>query len=253
MFWIKNKRLNRIIKWFLISAATVLGILLFYVYILISPGLLFRYSIRYKNFIVYSRHELGKGIYPLLDETERNLTTSELTDKQMFHKIFLCDSYSLYRFLNPYDNKYSYAINTPFFSNILIANTEIDKNEAYGKENGNPFVFVRKLSSVIAHEATHALINKRLKVKTEGWKIEGYCESVYYHDTLNIYEAKEFLNNIDAGKTYYGSRYKKYYMAVTYLRLYEKMNFDDIINSKLTLDEILNTIKDKKNITGNNK
>jgi hypothetical protein len=245
MFWIKNKRLNRIVKWFLLSLAAVLGILFLYIYLLISPGLLFRYSIKYKTFIVYSRHELGKGIYPLLDEAERNLSTSELTDKHIIHEIFFCDSYSLYKFLNPYDNKYSYAINTPIFSNILIANTDIDKNEAYGKEKGDPFLFVRKLSSVIAHEVTHTFINKNLKVKTEGWKIEGYCESVYYKDTLNIYEAKEFLNNFDAGKKYYGSRYKKYYIAVTYLRLYEKMKFIDIINSKLPLNEILKTIKEK--------
>ena len=146
MPWIKNKKHGRIIKWFLISAVIVVGILFLYVYILICPGHIFRYSVRYKNFIVYSRHETGKGIYPLLDEAERNLSTSEITDKQVVHKIFFCDSYSLYKFLNPFDNKFSYAINSPpHFYNILIANTNIDKNEAYGKESGNPFIFVRKL------------------------------------------------------------------------------------------------------------
>jgi hypothetical protein len=245
MFRIKNKKLNRIVKGLLLSLATVLGIFFLYVYILINPSLLFGYSVKYKNFIVYSRHELGKGIYPILDEAESNLSASELTDKHFIHEIYFCDSYSLYKFLNPYDNKYSYAINSPpHFYNIIIANTDINKNEAYGKESGDPFVFVRKLSSVIAHEATHTFIDKRLTVITEGWKIEGYCESVYYKDTLNISEAKEFLNNIDDGKKYYGSRYKKYYIAVTYLRLHEKMKFDEIIGSKLSLDEILKTVKE---------
>jgi hypothetical protein len=247
MFWIKNKKIKRIIKKVLIFLCVLLGLFIFYTYIRIKPGLLFGHSLKYKNFIVYSRHDLDKNIFKVLDEAENNLSTSELSDTTLIHRIYLCDSYLLYKFFFPLIKK-SYAENAPpHFYNIMIANSNIIKNEVYGKDLGDDFVFVRKLSSVIAHEVTHTLIDIKL-IKTyfpkiEGWKIEGYCETVYYSDTLNISDAKGFLKKYKLSKTIPGGKYMKYYIAVAYLRLYKEMKFDDIMRLKLSLMEVLKEVE----------
>lgn len=76
----------------------------------------------------------------------------------------------------------------------------------------------------------------------EGWKNEGYSETIGYNETLNLTTAKEFLKaNKNNDKP--GVLYKKYYYAVAYLLQIEKMKFEDIIAASLTLDDVLNKIE----------
>jgi len=240
LFQIKNK------KWKIVEYI-VEGMLLIYLGLICYPNLLFAHSIKYKNFRVYSTKEIDSNIYNILDKAEINLSTSSINDTAITYRLYLCNNYSLYFFFAPKSRK-AFANNYSIIHNLFISNCDIRINEAYkNDENDN---YVRQLSELIAHEATHTLTEKKLGFwkywVLEGWKNEGYSETIGYNERPNLTTVKEFLKeNKDSNKP--GVLYKKYYYAVAYLLQIERMKFEDIIATNLTLDEVLNKVETKEN------
>jgi hypothetical protein len=120
----------------------------------------------------------------------------------------------------------------------------VRKNEAYKNEENDSYI--RQLSELIAHETTHTLTEKKLgfwKYRTlERWKNEGYSETIGYNEAINLSTVREFLKtnqNNDSHKVLY----QKYYFAVAYLMQIEKMKFQDIVATKLTLNGVLDKIE----------
>ena len=78
------------------------------------------------------------------------------------------------------------------------------------------------------------------------WQTEGYCESIYYADTVNLHSAKDFIIAHERSDRSRNTLYKEYYFAITYLRDVKKMNFEEILNSDLSFNQILEEIKNEK-------
>ena len=239
LFRIKNKKVK-------IANYIITGLLIFYIGLIIYPNFLFGHSIKYKNFRIFSTNSLDNNIYALLDKAESNLFTSTINDTTITHNIYLCNSYSRYAFFAPL-SRTAFGCNYAVINNIFISNCNVKKNEAY--KNDGEDNYVRQLSQTIAHEITHTLAEKKLglwKFETlKNWKNEGYCETISYNDILDIATLKDFL---ESNKNNDGHRihYKKCYFAVAYLMQIEKMKFEDIIATTLTLDEVLNKIETTK-------
>jgi hypothetical protein len=236
LFQIKNK------KWKIVEY-TVGGILLIYVGLICYPNLLFAHSIKYRNFTVYSTKEIDGNIHNILDKAEINLSTSDINNTAISYKLYLCNNYSFYSFFAPKSRK-AFANNYSIVHNIFISNCDIRRNEAY--KNDERDNYVRQLSELIAHEATHTLTEKKLGfwkyLTLERWINEGYSETIGYNEALNIATAKEFLKtnkNSDSPSV----SYKKYYYAVAYILQIERMKFEEIIEADLTLDDVLNKIE----------
>lgn len=207
------------------------------------PDFLFDHSIKYKNFEIFSNQQIDERIYKILDEAENNISDSEIYGKELRQKIYFCDNHLLYTLFALNSNK-AFACNTPSTGNIFVASSNINKNEAY--RNDDSVKYTRQLSQLITHETTHTLIVKKLgywKSKIlSSWKKEGFCEYVSYNTKNGIKEAKEFLiANKNDGRI--GTNYIRYKFAVTYLMENEKMTFDDVIRTDLTLEQVLNKIE----------
>jgi len=155
----------------------------------------------------------------------------------------LCNNYSLYTFLTPLSRK-AFAVNYPFINNIFIANCNNDKNEAY--KNDEKDNYIRQLSSLISHETTHTYIETKIGFwknrSLSDWKKEGYCDYVGCGQINNLEKTKKLLTE-NTNKYTAGSYYKRYYIAVNYLKTFEKMTIEEIISTKLTLDEVLKKIE----------
>ena len=236
--FLKNKKLRT--ANYLIS-----GFALIYIGLIIYPNILFGYSVKYKSFHIFSNNPIDYNINKIIDDTETNLSSSEIYEQNITHKVFLCNSYSLYTFFVPFSRR-AFACNYPLINNTFIAKSNIAKNESY--KNDAKDNYIRKLSETVAHEITHAMTEKKLGlwkyITLENWKNEGYSETIGYNDTLNMAIVKDFLK-INKNNDGYRVHYRKCYFAVAYLMQIEKMKFEDIVATKLTLDEVLKKIETK--------
>ena len=221
----------------------VSGLFVIYIGLIIYPNFLFGYSFRYQNLNVYSTHPLSNNILAVLREAETKLLSSEIYSRDKVHPIYLCNNYGLYTFFAPFSRK-AFACNYPFSGRIFIASCDVDKNEAYKNDENDQYT--RPLSTLISHEVSHTSIRERIgfwKYKMlNSWKNEGYCDYVGYGGSGDMNEAKAFLiKSKDDHKP--GTEYRKYYFAVNYLVTREKMTFDQIISSDLSLEAVLNKVR----------
>jgi len=238
-----------------IISYSILGLFIMYFSIICYPNFIFAYALNYKNFKVHSTQPLGDSIKKILDMSEQKLITSEIYNKKITQNIYLCNNYNLYTFLTPLSRK-AFAANFSFLNNIFIASCNYEKNQAYkNDENDN---YTRQLSSLISHETTHTFIEKKIGFwknrSLSNWKKEGYCEYVGCGPINDIETTKTILTE-NANQHTPGSYYKRYYIAVNYLKTVEKMTIEEIFSTELTLDEVLKKIEESKteNLkTGNN-
>ena len=239
LFQIKSK------KWKIVEYI-ITGIFIIYVGLICYPNLLFGHSIKYRNFTVYSTREIDSNIYNILDNAKTNLCNSSINDTTITYRIYLCNNYSFYLFFAPKSRK-AFANTYSIIHNIYISNCDIKRNEAY--KNDEKDNYVRHLSELMAHEASHILTEKKLGfwkyLFLEGWKNEGYSEFVGYNKAVRFTSVKEFLKtnmNNDRSNVWY----QKYYFAVSYLMQIERMNYEDMIATKYTLDDVLRKIETMK-------
>ncbi len=245
-----NKRLSSLTDFFFIRSRkakianySLGGLLAIYLIIIAFPNFLFGYTFKYKNFVVRSTTALGGNIQTILDQAEHNLSAAEIYDESLTEDIYLCNDYFLYSLLAPLA-RHAFACNYTLVNNIFIAKCDIDRNLA--NKNDKQDNVSRSLSQLIAHETTHSLIKERLGYwksrMLPSWKNEGYSEFIGYNNVCAWKEAKQFLvTHKDDNRP--STTYRKYYYAVAYLHDVKKMNFDEIIASNLTFEQVLDRIE----------
>ncbi len=245
MFWIRNKKVYGVIKVILKSFLVILALIVIKIIITAYPNMFFWHSITYKNFSVHSTQVIDNRIYKILDKATSNLTTFKINDTNAVYRVYLCQSSSFYHTLIfPYVAK-SIAFNFPHTNMIFIKNADVLKDIANIEDMDD----TRKLSKVITHEITHTFEEKvfqNAKIpfsNVETWKTEGYCDLVGYNDTLDITNAKEFIKGHKNTIMTFKDIRREYYFAVSYLVYFEKMSFEDILKSNLTLTEVLDKIE----------
>jgi hypothetical protein len=214
------------------------GITLLYVSLIMFPMAIFGHVLEYKKFTIYSTSPLDSQITEILDQSEINLTSSEIysSGKQ---KIFICNNQLLYTFLAPGASK-AFACNYPVVNNIFIANCDVRDNLAYKKSSER----TRNLHELIAHEITHSFIDKHLGlVKSKllpDWINEGYCDYIGYNEKYNHEEAKNFLMKNSTSDQ--NDLYKKYYYAVGYLLDRKQISLHDLFTARYTFDDTIREI-----------
>ena len=222
---------------------TIILVILLSTYILTVtfPQPLFKYHIEYKNFKVYSNQKLDNNIYNILDNVNNKLKISKIYTDKIHYRLFICNNYTKYTYFANINHN-SLGITLPLIGHIFIPNTDIKNNLTISNINSK-----RSLDSIIAHEATHKLLeNKYGFIKSRfmtTWKEEGYCDYIAHTSTFNIQEGiKIFKNNQDNNSNEY--KYFIYRLRMTYLLNVKKENLDNILNTKYDLNILDNEIKD---------
>jgi len=229
----------------IIESALVIIIIL-YVGAITYPYILFKHSIKYKNIEVYSTKPIDSSIIKVLSSSFLKLDKTTIDDTTKIHEIFLCNNFTLYSCLAPTSRK-AFGCNYIYLNSIFIAKCNVNKNESY--KNDNTDNYVRNLDEVIAHEISHRLLLNKFGVWKnkwiENWKNEGFCETIGYGQIFNLIEAKNFItkNKNNNGHRVY---YKKCFYAVSYLMTERKMTLNEIISSKITLEDTLKLIQTSK-------
>jgi len=202
-----------------------------FILLLSFPQLLFAHETSYKQFHVYSREPSDQHVDAVLDAVEARLATSTINDDRVTPKVYLTNSYRLYRSLSLNMGWNSFGKGYPLLptNNIFINKSDLAADQVFRDAAMHN---TRSLSGVIAHEVTHLLIRKRYgywrNVTMAAWKKEGYAEYVAGGSTLpHETGIKMWKANPKDGTGY---QYFKYYMLVKYLLEQEKLSVDDLFD-----------------------
>lgn len=164
------------------SLKKVLNLLCYlYIVLLLFPQTVFSNKITYKNLRVYYHEESVNvnDIKKVIDQAIALLEKSTLYNNNVSQKIFLCSNPTEYALFSGF-NFSSKGINHPFTNNIFISKSSVEQNIVLKKRNQQRH---RTLSSVIAHEITHSLVDRSIgmipsRFKLPTWKTEGYSEFI---------------------------------------------------------------------------
>jgi hypothetical protein len=227
------------------AVSVVLGApVLAYLLILIFPEVLFAHHIRHRNFDVYSEIPLDAKIIPILDEAATLMERSPLNDPGMEHRLFLCDTPFKRRWLAPRTHvSFGTTYTVLLRRNTILNRTDVPANLIF---RDAPARNRRSLSSVIAHERVHALMDYRYGDLTcerlPDWKKEGYCEYIAGSPTFDVDEGKRLVRRgeSDASAPF---RYFRYWLMVKYLIDIERLDIDEILAREFNPDEILGKVR----------
>lgn len=164
-------RLGRWRRGLLSAAGTLAATLAGWLALVIRPQPLFAHTLERGPVVLYAREPLGADAGPMLDEVLRRVSRSPFFDAKQRYSVFLCDSHTLFRFLTVAPK--GRGITSPF------GNVFIDPGARHAGD--------RDLEYFVAHELTHAMVQRRLgyfsQRKLAAFQREGYADYVAFADT----------------------------------------------------------------------
>jgi len=208
----------------------------------------FNDKIKYKNFQVFYDQKIPNEIFPILDNVEQLIQKSECYDPDLNFKIFLrsdANKYNLLPFQFPEVGS-GHAI--PGIKNVFLYKSNCSTDTTY-----NHLGHARSLSSVLAHELTHVMVESKWFFKAKMayfdknsltpfgalWKEEGYAEYIAGNLPIKMEEGIKLLEG--TSKKHYSPNFEyfKYWLAVRHLILKKQMTFEEILSSDLQLATVL--------------
>ena len=222
----------------------IIVLALVFIVLVIFPNLtIYHHKVIYGNFRIYSDKEIDDNIYQILDEVEKKLIRSEIYNEKVKYRMYLSSSIKLYATFVP-GQKDAFAAAFPIFKNIFVSQTDIKNNKVYrNAEEDNE----RSLSSVLAHEATHILIEKKIGIagnrKLVTWKKEGYCEYIGGEGAFDLNAGiKMIYNGVNSASPAF--QYLKYRLLVTYLLNEKKLDFESLVNTTINQNQLEKELQD---------
>ncbi|QEH37312.1 hypothetical protein OJF2_59020 [Aquisphaera giovannonii] len=142
------------------------------------PQVLFAYSVSERGITLYSSRPIAARAADRLARARDLIDRSELAVPGRSERVFLCNSPWLYRLFAPLSGG-AFAVSMPATGHIFVAMADVDADLAYSQAA----VYNRRtFSGLVAHEATHNLIRRRLGLwrasRLPSWVVEGYCDHV---------------------------------------------------------------------------
>ncbi len=216
----------------------IIALALIFIVLVIFPNLtIYHHKVIYKKFRIYSDKKIDDNIFQILDEVEKKLSRSEIYNEKVKYRMYLSSNIKLYATFVP-GQKNAFAAAFPIFKNIFVSQTDIKSNKVYrnAKEDNE-----RSLSSVLAHEATHILIEKKIGIrgnrKLATWKKEGYCEYIGGEVAFDLNAGIKMIYN-GVNSTSPAFQYLKYRLLVTYLLNEKKYDFEALVNTTINQSQL---------------
>lgn len=238
-----SKKIGRAINLSLVFTAILFGIIICFPQIYY-----FNDVVKYKNFCVYYDKKIPDQIYQILDSVEQLIQQSECYNSKLVLKIFLRSDSSKYNVFPWQFPEKCIGWTIPFINNIFLHKADCKRNLSY-----NYLGHERSLTTVLAHEITHVLIEKKWLLKSKAarlqkcnrssfgafWKEEGYAEYVSGDLPIPLEEGLKVLRNKMTPAYEPHMEYFKYWLAVRYLLVHKEMSFKEILDAELNLDNVL--------------
>ena len=220
----------------------------------------FKDKIEYKNFQVFYDQKIPNEIFPILDTVEQLIQASECYDPNLKFRIFLRsdpNKYNLFPFQFPEKGS---GQTIPAIKNVFLYKSDCLTNTSY-----NHLGHARPLSSVLAHELTHVMVENKWFFKAKMayfdqgsltsfgalWKEEGYAEYIANDLPITMEEGIKILKGMSKSDYLPHFEYFKYWFAVRHLMLDKHMTFEEILSSNLLIANVLeDALREKDSVTG---
>lgn len=236
----------------LVVSLLVASICAFFLIIFFPQAYYFNDKIEYKNFHVYYDKKIPDQIFGILDTVDQLIQKSDLYDQTIKFKIFLRSDEDKYNFFPLQFPEVGCGWAIPVIKNVFLYKSDCEKNATY-----NHIGHMRTLSTVLAHELTHILVENRYFFKSKKafldnhslspfgllWKEEGYAEYIAGGPSMELDEGLKLLHDENMVEYRPHFEYFKYWLAVRYLITQKHMTFQEILDADLKLDEVLNEAK----------
>jgi hypothetical protein len=209
------------------------GFVFFLLLLIPFPQMLFANKLEYKCFIVYYHDSNinSEEFRMVLDKSEKLLKTSKLFDNTIKQKLFICNGFWEYTFFAPLSRK-AFGVNYMLVQHIFLSKTSISDNLIVrnGIENNK-----RTLSSVIAHETVHSLLENKIgllkNMLLPSWKKEGYCDYIACESSYNSQKGLiDFCNEKEPNSSSF--KYFKYKLYITYLLEEDSLTLDQVLKNE---------------------
>jgi hypothetical protein len=239
----------------LIILSSFIALIIAFLIIIANPQwYYFKDKLEYKNFLVYYDKSLPNKTIAILEQVETLITKSPFYRPNLKFKIFLKSDFKIYNLLPFQFMPIGYGRSVQFLSNnIYISKADIETNSSH-----NGLGHTRLLSSVLAHEVVHVLIEKQFgyffsrlrpyfkkyEFSQMGllWKEEGYAEYIAGRDaTIKTFEEGIAIlgNKKKSEYNKYLIEYFKCWVAIKYLLEVEKIEANRIFQEELILDDVI--------------
>lgn len=220
-----------------------------YLLTLMFPGWLFSEKLTYKNFTAYYHANTEnpvdtEHVKAVLDKTDDLLKRTPLYDSEVNQAFFISNSAKEFTFFSPSARK-AFAINFPMMQNIFVAPPDIvqDSITTTNKEHNT-----RSMSSVLAHETVHSLLESHLGIVKykllPRWKNEGYADFIANESS---YDAMKGVHNMcnQLEDNSHSFKYFKYRLMTAYLFEDEQITLDDFLKKDFDVTELNRKVRSK--------
>jgi hypothetical protein len=207
------------------------------------PNMLFAYSTQYGQFSIHSTQPINSDkLAVVLNKVNSKIKKSEIYSDENRFNIFLCDNLNWTKVLNPLQSNIYFAWTNPVSRNVTVLKADIENDLCY---SAYVQYTQRPLSDVVAHELCHVLqyqASGLLKFrKIESWKLEGYADYIGISNDFNLEKSKLWIK--DKHEESVADHYINSYVAVSYLISKKGWTYTTLIESDITLQEVLNEIE----------
>ena len=248
----------RIIKKIVINSLSILGIgFLIWTVFLLNPNLSYANQTQIENVLIYHNQELEEGTELIIKNALSIIGNADIYDKNLNIQLCLNDD-KIYPNLYPFAGATAYAF---LNKTVIYASRPSFKNNysEFSWEINNHEVRKWNLTSLLAHEFMHNVQhhhNSNYYIKSTlgnlNWKFEGHAEYIareFKHDNrlkdkieaYLIEEKKEHVGvpviELDDG-TIQNLSYFKYALVIQYLMEIKKLDFGEICEFEIPLDDI---------------
>lgn len=221
--------MRRWIRFLITLLGIVSGIVLAYGTLLAFPEPLFDHRYDYREFAVYSHRPLDARIEPILDTVAERLAASPWNTPPMRQRVFVAGTPGWYTFLNgPY--RVAMGRRYELGGSIFIPTLDLAAGEVVHFDGRRT-----KAAWVLAHEAAHGLIQRRLGLiataRLPRWKREGYPEWVATGDEVTLAEGMRELDRPSGWSPVVGG----YSVPRTYLKAHMMVRYQlEVAHTDLT-------------------
>ncbi len=238
-----NKWIRKILKpkWY---ELLLIGVVFLYVGLVTWPNFLFDYRYLHNSFQVHSDVEVSeRALGNILSKSERLIKKSKFYDSKYIHDIYLVSSNVKYRLL-AFTAGDGFGASYPLINNIFINQYDIERDEVRTNKTKHN---LRSLSSVIAHEAIHSLVENdigffKFKFSLKKWIDEGYADYIANESSFSQKSGIQLLCN---GSTDESSsfQYFLYRKAIEYLIQNDEIDERSLFEKKFDFKQTLSGLK----------
>ncbi len=205
----------------------IVGLVFFaLLFIQVFPQVIFDHKLTAHGITVYSRAPLPPQARDVLAKAALLVAQSKLAIPGRGEHVYVADQAWVMWLFQPF--RTPFAVSVPVTNNIFVAQSSFVDDTVHANR---PTFNTRTLSSVIAHEIGHDLVNQRLgpiqRFRVATWVAEGYCD---YIAKESSFPEQEGMRLLAAGKDDPSSSFR-YFVArkvVAYLIERKGMSFEQI-------------------------